>query len=156
MTPLIPQLEAARGADRELDARVWCHVNGLELRERPTPASSVFTHEMFVRVDGEVEILGHRRPNGSLKTSSLSELPTYTASIDAALALVREVLPDAGYTLSWGEEGHAATLWEWVEQIGENGPAMVRQALSPLTVHQSAPLAILIALLRALEVEGES
>ena len=70
MTKLSDQVEAATGADRELDALIFAAVNGYEKRHN--------------------ERLGFDQYWKDERWVGLGSMPTYTASIDAALTLAPE------------------------------------------------------------------
>lgn len=94
-------------------------------------------------LDVELAIQFHpRNEDGTFKGPF--KYPHYTTSLDAALALVGEVLPE-----------HAVQLTEYKDD--EWRAVLERGGISRyggLSYHQSAPIALLIALLTALEAEG--
>ncbi len=79
---LLERVEQATGADRELDAALWCallHPDRKPSKSRPG----------FVAItDDDPSRWGYK------------EIKHYTASVDAALALVERVLKEPHYTLS--------------------------------------------------------
>jgi hypothetical protein len=78
LTELLERVEAASGADRELDALIACHFVFKSLR--PATAADV--------------ILNYVPRPGDIKTDmGFLMADPYTASLDAALALVDRVLP---------------------------------------------------------------
>lgn len=118
---LAADVEAADGPDRELDARVWVALHG---------------GEIIALQPGYVQ---------SGDWSAVGFTQAYTDSVDAALALMADVLPGWGYTLIKGADG---------KDRGYHGreaiitPPMLTDdeyATSAATV----PLAIVAAVLRA-------
>lgn len=73
------------------------------------------------------------------------DVPTYTASIDAAVALVERVLPGCGVSI----ERHPVYGDWWDAAIFDQTPKTIANARK-----QTAALAVCLALLRALEAEG--
>jgi hypothetical protein len=111
MRDLIKRLEGATGPDRELDLAV-CQVCGIFYSYADTPT-------------GPKHI----------------SCPAYTASLDAALALVGEKLPDAAWSVGNRAFGGQAYL-------------MLKPAAAMFDGIGSSPaLAVLIALLKALEAD---
>jgi hypothetical protein len=76
--------------------------------------------------------------------------PAYTASIDAALSLVEKMLPDWGRCLYWNNcQGHTARLEDNANAYtGSTGADFEARGAT-------APIALLIALLRALEAQSK-
>ena len=83
---LLARVEAAPGPDRELDARIFIALD--------RPAHAAMDDDLIPQPDGLIGIPGHKR--------ALFEAERYTASIDAAVALVRRVLPGAGWDVQAG------------------------------------------------------
>jgi len=79
--------------------------------------------------------------------SPVHRLPDYTFSLDAALALVERVLPQSGgwqFGVYQGPPGARVwCAWGWKRGIGQVG----------FTKRPTAPLALLIALTRAMEAD---
>lgn len=117
LTSLVERVEGASGADRELDALLL----------------PVFDPALQVRHNSVWR--------GKLCCGSLTDcLPPYSASVDAALALVERVLPGCGYDLTFvpgNDHPFDAYLWP------DSGGPEIGEGVTPA-------LAILSALLRAL------
>lgn len=82
---LIAALEKATGPDRELDARIWCHLNGKKYIGHATPYGE--REGLFVQVEYT------KPPKRTRKVTNFPHVPhalCVTASIDAALTLVPE------------------------------------------------------------------
>lgn len=71
-------------------------------------------------------------------SQALDPRPAYTASIDAALALVERVQPGCDWGIDKTDEGDPE---EWFDAVVGEG----------FSQHRTAPLAILLALLRSIE-----
>lgn len=119
-TDIVSRLEAATGPDRQIDVLVAMLFN----------PNSGLTYEDY--------------GDGTFSFSSDAEVPAYTASLDASLALVGEKLP--GWT------------WRAGNLMGSGGPQM--QAFCILgaskTEHYGATpaLAVLLAIFRALKANA--
>jgi hypothetical protein len=123
MTNLIERLEASEGADRELDKQIWqLLVPGVTRR-----TSHVAHHSKPYDIDETRDASGR-----------LIIVPSYTTSIDAALALVEAVLP--GY--DWARTVEFKTMRLYVPS--EDLPHYDGR-------HKSPAIALLIALLSAHE-----
>ncbi len=129
LASLLEQVRSAKGADRELD---W-HV------------ADATGHESF-----NTTIQGMWQP---YMTGSRADkaVPAYTASIDAALALVDRKLP--GW--SWKVVGEPAATNPHCAVI-RNAGKLSDVAPASVASHRTAPLAILLALLTALITQGDS
>lgn len=128
---LVERLEKASGPKLELDGMVWCAVNGYE----------------YVMWDGAGCV--YTDPNApnwdrGIKHVQASIVRPYTASLDAAVALVERVLPGRGYSVEhlpcYGPY-HSASIWSDTAITIGNGRG-----------HSSA-IALVIATLRALSQE---
>ena len=91
MHDLIAKLEALDGPSREVDGEVWCAVNGYP----------------FVMWDGAGVVY---RGKDGIGHYAENNVPKWTASLDAALALVKRVLPGWGFYLRSDKEGHGCGL----------------------------------------------
>ena len=121
---LIARVEAANGPDREIDADI-SRTLGLTYR------------------DGAFGIgYGDDWPQAEL-----------TASIDAALALVERMLPGGFGTLAYFPESSEAVIMVDVSTETPVGNIMVATVFGRATA-RTLPLAILLALLRALASQG--
>lgn len=125
---LIERLEAATGADRELDRDLYW------LLRRPAAERAYWNAAM-----GMPRPLGERMPEGLGRIGVESASPAYTASLDASLALVGEKLPDATWLIGSGMAGLL--------------PAWCRVDDGEMATAPTPALAVLIALLRALETK---
>ncbi len=129
---LIEMLEKATGPKLDLDGRVWCAVNGYE----------------FVMWDGAGCV--YKNPAaptwdiGGIKHASAREVRPYTASLDAAVALVERMLPGWACGFDSGPKTHIAFVdpHDFADRIF--GASFTAEAATPA-------LALLIALLRAIE-----
>jgi hypothetical protein len=122
---LIERVEAAAGPDRELDSAVFAacgmHIN-------PNPPSFEYG----------------RWPEETADGSTFYRIDRITASIDAALALVERVLPGIFWVIGQGKTNSVEKLFGCqllfgTEEIIGSGES------------DHAPLAILLALLKALQ-----
>ena len=135
---LIERLEAATGADRELDAAIVAFLNDAALKRYP-PSDDYGPRDrwQFWSLD-EKHFLG---------SESSFPVPSYTASLDAALALVGEKLPGAGVSIITDTRGALAIFikpgCKWIS-VG----SIEDRKFSP-----TPALAVLIALFRALETK---
>ena len=132
LSALLERVEACRGPDRELDADLWW-----VLQHRD--AERVFNTGALGLPKARPATLPI--PAGLGRSGVQSYAPTYTASIDAALALIGRVLPGAD-----------PKIWRWRGQWGaslhdpENGSMVIAQ-------HHYSPtpaLALCAALLAAM------
>lgn len=129
MTDLLQRLRLAESGSRELDAAILCAVLPETYKAMPGDTKCV----QKVSSDGSRSFLH--------EFSSSWTYPSPTASIDAALALVEEVLPGKGWSLQTaGDFGHGATI---DADIGDD----------PFVQHKSPAIAICLALLSALNKE---
>lgn len=132
MTDLLKRLQSATGADRKLDWEILSHVGWTDDRQ-------------FVGY-GHGWVLFFKNSKGEHRT----EAPEVSASLDAAIALVEEVLEhkSPSIQLQIGKLLSFATIAAFTEanwaKSDHNGK------------HKSPAIALLIALLRALETGGES
>lgn len=88
LSDLLARVEAATGGDRELDARIVAHFNDALLK--PYPPTDDFGPKnrwQFWSLDGKHFIGNEGTPRFKIEP--------YTASLDASLALVERVLPNA-------------------------------------------------------------
>lgn len=128
---LLARVEAARGPDREID--IWIDAaSGAGRKIIPT----VTADQVAMLVDSE---------DGSIREGMSDAdafgVPAYTASVDAALALVERMLPGSSYDLSLVAGNKPvcdAKIWPPALPLGVGGEG------------HTLPLAILAALLRAL------
>ena len=117
---LAKRVEGARGADSTLDVAVWCAVKeGWEVAERDADSVQCVGLPRWTRLP-----------------------PDYTASVDAVLELIAEVLPGWLAFLSQQPDGWSAEVTEGFGQAGGYGP--------------TPALALLAATLRALAQQTES
>lgn len=140
---LIERLEKLEGPDREIDAEI----NGL-------------SHGGRVHlVDLEDGVVVWEKPIDGMwvrRILKLSRVPRYTASLDAAVALVERVLPGWSGVVDFGTESpiRRADLYSPVKEMGEDeygNPVEIRDDAGG---EGSTPaIALLIAALRALSQE---
>jgi hypothetical protein len=119
---LMERVKAESGPDRELDARLWCFAEGAK-----------FSH--LARHDAAMIYFIEGKPGSCRETG----WPTYTASIDAAVALIERVLPGCEWDVSTASGGRAG--YE-VEIVRPHGGAWTRPGPTPA-------LALVAALLEA-------
>lgn len=100
LTELIAALEKATGPDRELDAKIYCFVNGLSL--------------VKFNKNESIQHQPVRDNAGGTYHTMLTPPPHYTASIDAAMTLVPDGDP---WTL-----GQSIYHMHWTAIINEFGP----------------------------------
>ncbi len=155
--PLVELVERATGPDRILDAQIARDVAGLCLHgcwhsEGPDGDRGRVCDDCGADSWGNLGKHGQRLND---------PLPTYTASIDAALALMERVLPNH----SWGGEQTGVRTGErnylGLHRYTDGFKAHVtkKSALRPMPVVASAltaPLAIILATLRALSSQEAS
>lgn len=115
---LLERVERATGPDAQLDEALTAFGEGAERVEDAT-----FDHKHGYARDGFWVSIGPIKP--------------FTASIDAAFALVERLLPGSNYGVDKTDEGDELT---WFDATAGEGFAQ----------HNTAPLAILCALLKAL------
>ena len=77
---LAARVEAASGPDRELDAAIWCAVNGKEFPQPPYTT-------IYKNYEGEHSGITH---SGLMRQCRIDQSLNYTASLNAATALVPE------------------------------------------------------------------
>lgn len=134
LAALAERLEKATGPDRELDADISVVLLGGEIQWKQTR----FTGESY-----PARKYASRDHVGGFAVGPVELL---TASIDAALALVEKVLPGWSWQIgTYARVGISAQLAEPIST--EYGPAIGQRADVKAP---TAPLAILIALLRTL------
>lgn len=126
MTPLqslLEKIQGVTGLDRELDILIG--------------AATGYRNRFDGSLLSDVLAMPERHEEGM----QWEGVPAYTASLDAALALVERVLPgfDADVNIRSGEEPMAAYVWPAGTYIGGHGAQAA-----------TAPLALLAALLTAL------
>lgn len=120
---LIAKLEALDGPDREVDADIYIAFN--------------IPMERAGRIDRLGGCVGWWPKDAPYE--SAVDVPRYTASLDAAIALVERVLPGNHLRIDIGDDGlHAANIF------GDWGDSHANASSSPA-------IALLIALLRAKE-----
>lgn len=134
---LIEKLKAATGPDRELDAEVALHLT--------KPEGDGAYWSMPLREGPEACAPGTLWGKNRGFRSILEDAPEYTASIDAALALVAEKLPGWDWEL-------CLDRGEYDFQLTSRRPELSCTYYAGFT-KSSPAIAILIALLTALEGE---
>lgn len=152
---LIERVKAATEPDRELDAELYCMDKGYDFLAlaRGTETYGQFATSLDDRVvnphtrimPGHLvfQLRGEIDPRRENRTQMMGSFTAYTASIDAALALVERCLPGwAIEQVGWGNGLVIASIGNF--SSGED----YRAGLGEST---TAPLAILTALLLALQ-----
>ncbi|MAZ17867.1 MAG: hypothetical protein CL535_16250 [Ahrensia sp.] len=137
---IIDRLEKADGPSRELDSRVWVAAN---------PDDLIIENDQH-HGQGTVQFSG-----GGFARDRFKLCEMYTASLDAAIALTEKLLPEHGRMHSKGrlaidEPLYGVKLYEHELCVGED-PHEIAEA-----EHDSEPIAILIALFRALQAHGRT
>lgn len=120
---LLVRVEAATGPDRELDGRIWAATAGVTILEWDG-AGALWKDE-----------------HGGLRHQRDDRIPAYTASIDAAVALVEQMLPGWGWSIERSGQSFNGAVWDEYD-FDEAGC-------------RSAPSALLVAFLRALMEKEE-
>jgi len=142
---LIEKLEKLEGPDREADCQIGVAVDGFVTEERP------YKGVIYCRLD----------PDGTFTCPGQGAdmlVPRYTASLDAAVALVERVLPGCDICLQDiradfrdGEARHIAEVMHdlrWVMDEGFPEPTYLTKGSGQ---SNSRPIALLIAALLALQ-----
>lgn len=140
---LLERVQAASGPDREIDREIGFALDGWRKVDLPQGrrGGSYVTHHSdrhLIHVPDDAGGTYYADHPGSM-------YPSVTESIDAALALVERKLPGWLWQVKHGF-GYEAMLWS-LERDGDDYPPATG------TSQASAPLAILGALLTALEAE---
>ena len=146
MTSLIERLEAATGADRELDALIMINLGLIDGEMFGLADGYVWELRLGWGTNGEAVVEAWATCGDGLDQLHMTRKPRpLTASLDAALALVEEKLP--GWKRGLAEQdagGWCASLWK--PQPGGKPSVLVFAEDAP-----TPALAVLIALLKALE-----
>lgn len=144
LSALIERVEALTGPRREVDRAIQCGVGGWR---RVTPSQLGRKHGGYISPADWIGQHADGSPimDGLHGTTIWPEVPDVTASLDAAVALVERVLP--GYGLSF--ERHPVYGDWWDAAIFNQMPRTISNARK-----QSAPLALVLATLRALQAQG--
>ncbi|MEL6859322.1 MAG: hypothetical protein AAFO74_13125 [Pseudomonadota bacterium] len=134
----------------ELDAAIWAFVNGYDLvypeDRKPGTVQAYDSNNGLYESIGFVDP-GERQSNFRCHSKLVKD---YTTSLDAALALTEEVLPTAGFMIETVKRSDD-TRMGWSASLSANYKTPHLDA-----VHKSAPIALLICLLRALQAGGRS
>lgn len=142
---LLERVEGSTGPDREIDCHVWAHDLGLSLEWQGT--------SLVAGVEGVIGWIDPGEHSRNFYTNRSERgpgsIPAYTASLDAALALVGRVLPG----------------WRWMvrrvypEDSGPLYAAYVMpaddRAIGDVPSAPTPALALIKALLRALLADAE-
>lgn len=128
------RVAAASGPDREIDAGVWCFERGYVLRAWNT--NTVFWSKV---ADG-------MQFNGN---DMMRIVPRYTASLDAAVALLNRVLPGWWWALGVSMSGFSTKVGETIFHDKSEGDG----CLPPLALC-SALLSALISRAETAKAEG--
>lgn len=136
---IIKRLEDATGPDRGLDAIIWLETTEGATRVKTPVKSSTDAWPPYV-------IDETRDPAGRLIT-----VQTYTASIDAAIALVERTLKTYSLSMGIDPSGNGASLVIW-----PNGFSGYTELGPYEGCATSLPVAILLALFRALEAKEQA
>lgn len=132
---LIQRIEEAGGPDRELDLAIGLAIGGWELGR--------YTAEGWFAEAGGTMVRDH---DGDIWPAHPGSLyPALTESIDAALALVERCLPGQSLVIARGRLTPEEPLWAC------QFFSFDARKVTAETEHEQAPLAICLALLRALQ-----
>lgn len=134
LASLLARVEAATGPDRETDAAIWLHF---------TPGATRWsTRVRHAKTGHEWDVDETRDATGYLVT-----VPDYTASLDAALALVERTLPSWMVSLLLSREHgrHFASV--------RNGSIINPDKIEGTGEATTPALALLAALLKALQAQ---
>lgn len=130
---LLERVEAATGADREIDKELAQHLLGAFIRLSTTGEG--WRYQMLLP------------DHQGVSFESLPDVPAYTSSLDAALSLVERVLPGWGVeVLTPDRDMWRATVWPWVSSRGTRDNVGFRYSYA-----KTPALALLAALLKATE-----
>lgn len=143
ITEIITRLEAATGPDRDLDAEIWLRFELGATRKatviKPGPNVTWTAYTMDETRDG----------NGLLVT-----VPAFTDSMDAAIALLRKVLPN--WFWRCGQTSLFPNGWAYISRLDPSHCDRCDEAASSNGKAANAASALCIALLRAIEAKGET
>lgn len=129
---LIQRLEAAEVGSRELDAEVFClFYDEPDRRARATVGGGAIIY-------------------GPGLEARVAEIPRYTTSLDAALALVERVLPEWRIDISY--TAHERRIGTFVRLGGDH---LVHEPVAIAHRNGPVPLALCIALLRSQEGQAQ-
>ena len=129
LSALLTRLEGANGPDRELDAWLHCLRFGWKFTRMPGPREG---SSGFFAIEDSQGIRCH-------------DYPHRTASLDATIALVERVLPEAFWQIGHDEDDPA---WFRVRLLPFLQPVIQAEGPTPA-------LALLIAMCRAFQPQGE-
>jgi hypothetical protein len=129
---IIKRLEEADGPDRALDAHILVSVNGVTMHKDSDPSEGIFAFWQ----DGVCH--------------NCTRWDELTASIDAAIALVERTLKTYSLSMGIDPSGNGASLVIW-----PNGFSGYTELGPYEGCATSLPVAILLALFRALEAKDE-
>lgn len=140
---IIYMLTKATGADRELDAVIWMLTTAGATRasflvKSETNRWPPYTIDETRDADGRLIIV-----------------PSFTSSIDAAIALVERMLPGWRWLIRPDKDGAFANLYPTPLWLAPEADWQEGRNCFP-TIAQTPPFAILIALFRALQAKEES
>lgn len=137
LSTLLARAEAAEGPDRELDARIFCAVNGYTFRSHRPDLGTPPTGSAYVAY---YEPKNGEHPN--------AYCPAFTATHDAALALCERELP--GWLRDAGERYIGIQARDWIAHVEtpwQDSPTTVRWTYCGRA--KTPALALLAALLKA-------
>lgn len=147
---LLARVEAATGADRELDVRLWAHFDGREV----TRKGRLLLAKSSRGAQDQCQIGVFNDVTGFHAAWANPPYPKLTASLDAALALVERVRPGWQGEIQWAANGHgyaALAPKPWAPHHGQEVEDVGGfEAAAP-----TRPLAVIAALLRTLSGERQ-
>jgi hypothetical protein len=149
LTSLVEKLEKAEGPDTELDARIWAHFAGVKYTGHNKPYGDVHgrTQVEFTVPPKRTSIVTN---DGSFAKGPYRHAEPVTSSIDAAVSLAARVLP--GWCMDADLLAPPPLPTKFiVRAYHQNGQWSAVRAECV-----SAPLAICLVTLRALQQKGSS
>lgn len=144
---LLAKVEAASGPDRELDRAIW-----FALFCQPIPPEGIDMEWLSGKPGDRIYPTARRSHYVDRLPTDGTLCPSYTASIDAAWALVDRVLPEALLLVADYKGQANDTFWGGKYQAakGYASLSLDDEAMSSVRVNaETVPLAIIAALLRA-------
>jgi len=147
LTGLVARLEAAKGADRELDAAIAVATGGGD-KMCPGGVHGTSRGSTFSFTGKTLATVIDQYPTLSVDAAIFFAVPAYTASLDAAIALVEAKLPGASWHMHW--RGIGKNCDGWIERLGSEGEISERHEW--VSTERATPaLALLTALFHALQ-----
>ena len=137
---LIDRLSKLDGPDREADARVWCEVNGV-----------VYLDHYPLMHETQVIFKEKGKRKEQVSGDTISHAAFFTASVDAAIALAKRVLP------GWKRQLLEDFNGKWIARICSQRRELFSTDYLRETENGGSPnaaIALCIAILRAKEASN--